>query len=285
MEVFHQLLQQGTYFCSISTMHRLLRADQAQGERRAQRAAKHNAVPRLLATKPNEVWCWDITKLAARQPGKSLSLYVVIDLFSRYVLGWLLSYKENSALAEQLMHQCMQRYGIVPDQLTIHQDRGTPMTAHSYLDLMGELGATCSHSRPRVSNDNPFSQSQFRTQKYQPDYPGRFTGHDHAQQWCSDYFVWYNEVHHHSGLAGFTPQQVFTGSYHEERKVKQQAMTAHYEKHPERFVRGGPIAAMPPAFAAINPITLCKDTGLPNNAVNFPTLTAAGYQRTSLSSE
>ena len=285
MEVYHHLLQLGTYLCSISTMHRLLRADQEQGERRAQRPAQHHAIPRLLATKPNEVWCWDITKLATTEPGKPLSLYVVMDLFSRYIVGWLLSYKENSALAEQLMQQCLQRYDIVPDQLTVHQDRGAPMTAHSYLDLMGELGATCSHSRPRVSNDNPFSESQFKTQKYQPDYPGRFTGHDHARQWCSDYFAWYNDKHHHSGLGGFTAQQVFTGTCHEIVKVKQQALTAHYVNHPERFVRGEPKAAMPPTFAAINPITLCQDTGMPSNAVNFPTLTAAGYQKTSLSSK
>ena len=278
-EVYAQLLEQGHYLCSVSTMHRVLRAAQEHGDRRQQRPAQHNAVPRLLAYQPNEVWTWDITKLATRQPGEYLSLYVVLDLYSRFVVAWMLSRKENSALAQQLMQEAMARYAIAVDQLTIHQDRGAPMTAHAYLDLMSELGATCSHSRPRVSNDNPFSESQFKTQKYQPDYPGRFDDIGHARAWCESYFQWYNFSHHHSGLRGYTPEQVFTGRYAEVTADKQRALDAQYQQHPERFVRGRPKVALPPDSVAINPIVDDKEGSVVDQAVNFPTLSAAGAMK------
>ena len=275
-EVYAQLLEQGTYLCSISTMHRLLRAANEHGERRAQRPAQHHAVPRLLAYRPNEVWTWDITKLATVRSGPYLSLYVVLDLYSRFVVAWMISRKENSALAQQLMQEAMARYAIAVDQLTIHQDRGPPMTAHAYLDLMSELGATCSHSRPRVSNDNPFSESQFKTQKYQPDYPGRFVDIAHARAWCESYFQWYNFSHHHSGLRGFTPEQVFTERYHEIAKEKQRVLDAQYATHPERFVHRPPTIALPPKWVAINPIGEQPDGLVEQPLVNFPTLAAAG---------
>ena len=170
--VYQSLLEQGQYLCSVSTMHRILRASRENGERRPQRPAQHHAIPRLSAKAPNEVWTRDITKLPTMRRGLYLSLYVVLDLFSRFVVAWMVSRKENSALAQLLMEQAMTRYGITPGQLTVHQDRGAPMTAHAYLDLMANLGVSCSHSRPRVSNDNPFSESQFKTQKQQPDYRG-----------------------------------------------------------------------------------------------------------------
>lgn len=273
--VYQRLLQQGQYLCSVSTMHRLLRSCQENGERRPQRPAQHHGVPRLRARAPNEVWTWDISKLPTVQRALYLSLYVVMDLFSRFVVAWMVSRKENSALARLLMSQAMARYGIAPRQLTVHQDRGAPMTAHAYLDLMAELGATCSHSRPRVSNDNPFSESQFKTQKNQPDYPGRFQGPGHARAWCAEYFQWYNHAHHHSGLAGFTPEQVFTGRYHELARAKQLALDAHYARHPERFVNSRPLVRLPPAEVTINPITDAeREAGL-GDAVNFPTLPAA----------
>lgn len=273
--VYHRLLQQGQYLCSISTMHRILRSNQESGERRAQRPAQRHSVPRLRARAPNEVWTWDITKLATVQRAAYLSLYVVMDLFSRFVVAWMVSRKENSALAQLLMTQSMDRYGIAPGQLTVHQDRGAPMTAHAYLDLMGELGATCSHSRPRVSNDNPFSEAQFKTQKQQPDYPGRFEGPGHARAWCTEYFRWYNFDHHHSGLAGFTPEQVFTARFHAVAAAKRAALDAHYARHPERFVAGPPVVALPPTEVTINPVTdEEREAGL-GSAVNFPTLPAA----------
>lgn len=275
--VYHRLLEQGQYLCSVSTMHRVLRSVQQGGDRRPQRPAQHNAIPRLLATGPNDVWTWDITKLPLVRRGIYLSLYVVLDLFSRFVVAWMVSRKENSALARQLMEEATARYRIEPGQLTVHQDRGSPMIAHGYLDLMRELDVTCSHSRPRVSNDNAFSESQFKTQKYQPDYPGRFDSMAHARRWCEDYFSWYNFKHHHSGLAGFTPIQVFTGSYHDVAEQKQRALDERYQQNPERFVRGRPTVGLPPQSVAINPIEFSDDGTTGSDRVNFPTLTAAGY--------
>jgi len=276
-EVYQRLLESGHYLCSVSTMYRLQRERGESGERRQQRPAQHHAIPRLVATRPHEVWTWDITKFPLIRRGVYLSLYVVLDLFSRYIVSWMLSHKENSALARQLMDESVGRYHITPGQLTLHQDRGSPMTAHGYLDQMMELDITCSHSRPRVSNDNPFSESQFKTQKYQPDYPGRFNDIHHARQWTQEYVHWYNTEHHHSGLAGFTPEQVFTGSYHEIAKAKQHALDLGYQKHPERFAKGRPIVPMPPKTVAINPITANDDGEYVDDRVNFPTLTAAGY--------
>lgn len=276
-EVYQRLLEQQTYLCSVSTMHRLLRTRRENGERRAQRPAQHNAIPRLLASAPHEVWTWDITKLPLVRRGVYLSLYVVLDLFSRFVVAWMVSLKENSALSKQLMDEAMTRYAIAPGQLTVHQDRGSPMIAHGYLELMRELDVTCSHSRPRVSNDNAFSESQFKTQKYQADYPGRFDSAAHARRWCEDYFQWYNVEHHHSGLAGFTPEQVFTGRYAEVAEQKQRALDARYEQNPERFVRGRPTVKRPPSSVAINPIVLDGEINAGADRVNFPTLTAAGY--------
>jgi len=278
-QIYQRLLEQQHYLCSVSTMHRLLRSQKQNGERRAQRPAQHHAVPRLLATGPNEVWTWDITKLPLVRRGIYLSLYVVLDLFSRFIVAWMVSRKENSALASQLMDEAAARYVIAPGQLTLHQDRGSPMIAHGYLDLMKELSITCSHSRPRVSNDNAFSESQFKTQKYQPDYPGRFNSVNHARQWCEEYVDWYNFKHHHSGLAGFTPEQVFTGRYRDVAKLKQLALDASYALNPERFVQGRPTITMPPASVAINPILPNEEGTIDDDRVNFPTLTAAGYQK------
>jgi len=283
--VYQSLLQQGQYLCSVSTMHRILRASQENGERRPQRPAQHHSIPRLSAKARNEVWTWDITKLPTVRRGLYLSLYVVLDLFSRFVVAWMLSRKENSALAQLLMEQAMTRYGISPGQLTVHQDRGAPMTAHAYLDLMAGLGATCSHSRPRVSNDNPFSESQFKTQKQQPDYPGRFDGPGHARAWCADYYHWYNFDHHHSGLAGFTPEQVFTGYFHEIAATKQVALDAQYARCPERFVSGPPVVPLPPSEVTINPVTEEERAAGASSVVNFPTLPIAAEALSTLTSK
>lgn len=281
--VYQSLLEQGRYLCSVSTMHRLLRASGESGERRGQRPAQHHAVPRLTARAPNEVWTWDITKLATVRRGAYLSLYVVMDLFSRLVVAWMVSRKENSALAQQLMTEALARYAIAPGHITIHQDRGAPMTARAYLDLMGELGATCSHSRPRVSNDNPFSEAQFKTQKQQPDFPRRFEGPSHARRWSADYFRWYNTAHHHSGLAGFTPEQVFTGAHHTVAATKQAALDAQYARYPERFVHGPPLVTLPPEEVSINPITEEERAAGLTSEVNFPTLPAAANALSKLS--
>lgn len=274
-QVYQQLLQDGQYLCSVSTMYRLLRAQGQSGERRLQRPAQQHAIPRLVAKRPNEVWTWDITKLPLQQGGVYLCLYVVIDRYSRYVLAWMLSRKENSALSQQLMREAISRYPQAAAALTIHQDRGAPMIAHGYLDLLSELGATASHGRPRVSNDNAFSESQFKTLKYQPDYPRRFQDFAHAERWCREYFHWYNLQHHHSAIAGFTPEQVFTERYKTLAVAHQRTMTAAFEQHPERFVRGQPTIKLPPQVVAINPIYREDGSIETETGVNFPTLPAA----------
>lgn len=274
-EVYKALLKRGEYLCSVSTMYRLLREQKAHGERRQQRPAQHHAVPRLLASQPNQVWTWDITKLPIFQRGSYLSLYVILDLYSRFVLAWMVSRKENSALARQLFDEALARYRIGVGQLTLHQDRGSPMIAHGYLDMLGESGVRCTHSRPRVSNDNPFSESQFKTAKYQPDYPGRFESVSHARQWYKAYFDWYNFQHHHCNLAGYTPSQVFTGEWQEIEATRQAALDAKYAAHPERFVAGRPITDELPKAVAINPIRPEESVSDYESAVNFPTLSAA----------
>ncbi|UQB43366.1 IS3 family transposase [Thiomicrospira microaerophila] len=272
VQVFHQLLEQGEYLCSVSTMHRLLRANELNGERRAQRPPQSHSVPRLRADAPNQVWTWDIAKLSTRKRGEYLSLYVVMDLFSRYIVAWMLSRKENSALSSQLIEEAVQRYQIAPNSLTLHQDCGTPMTAHCYLDLLGELAITASHSRPRVSNDNPMSEAQFKTLKYQLDYPRRFDDYDHAMRWCQDYVSWYNHQHHHSSLAGFTPYQVFSGDYKQIATIRQQALDDAFAKHPQRFSQGRPLVKLTPAEVFINPIPEEADQQTIETGVNFPTL-------------
>lgn len=277
-EVYQRLLEQGEAPCSVSTMHRLLRTECESGERRNQRPAQHHAIPRLRATEPNQVWTWDISKLSLIAQGVYLSLYALTDLYSRYTVAWMVSLKENSALAQQLMNEASARYRIEPGQLTLHQDRGSPMTANGFLGAMRALDITCSHSRPRVSNDNAFSESAFKTLKYQPDYPGKFTGPTHARQWCEEYYEWANNEHHHSGLNGYTPAQVFTGSYRQVAQAKQAALDERYALNPERFVKGRPQVKMPPIEVAINPISAEDIADGVIDAVNFPTLHAAGYQ-------
>ena len=195
-----------------------------------------------------------------------------MDLYSRHIVAWMLSRKENSALSSQLIAEAYDRYGIKPNSLTLHQDRGVPMTAHCYLDLLGELAITASHSRPRVSNDNAMSEAQFKTMKYQPDYPRRFESYDHAMRWCEDYVQWYNHDHHHSSLGGFTPYQVFSGDYVGLAKTKQSALNSMYERHPERFSNGRPKVQMPATEVLINPVPADADQVTIEKGVNFPTL-------------
>jgi putative transposase len=274
-QVYHTLLERGECLASLSTLYRVLRDAHQTGERRNQRAAQSHTMPRLTATRPNSVWTWDITKMATTRRGVYLNLYVVMDLFSRYVVAWMISRKENSQLAQQLIEETLTRYGLNEQGITLHQDRGSPMIAQSFLDLMADFGVVCSHSRPRVSNDNPYSESQFKTLKHQPDYPGRFESPDQARRWASDYFAWYNHEHHHSGLNGFTPGQVYTGEYKTVAKARQGALARYYQQHPERFVRGKPTSALPPEATYINPITSEASGREASPAVNFPTLPAA----------
>jgi len=251
-EVYAALLSEGCYLCSWPTMYRILRERGPVRERRNQREPRHHAIPRLVAAAPNEVWTWDISKLATHERGTFLNLYVVLDLFSRYVVAWMVAARENTALAKQLFAEAISRYDVNAGQLIIHQDRGAPMTSHGFAELLGELGVERSYSRPRVSNDNPYSESHFRTAKYQPDYPGHFRDIAHARRWCDEFFHWYNVRHHHTGLALFTPHDVFSGQVQAITARRQQALCRAYGAHPERFVAGMPSVKQPPVRVYIN---------------------------------
>jgi len=260
--VYHTLLGEGVFLGSIHTMQRLLKAAGESRDRRPIRPAQTHAVPRLQASAPNQVWTWDITKIALSKRGSWLYLYVLIDLFSRYVVGWMLAETENSALACRFVGTCAATHAIPAGSLTVHQDRGAPMTSKNFIDLLAELKIDSSHSRPRVSNDNAFSESHFKTFKTQPGYPGRFTDDRHARLWCGDFFDWHNDEHQHSGLNGHIPADVFHGRASAVTAVKQGALDAAYRQHPERFVNGPPCAKMPPALVSINP--------LPKTVVELP---------------
>lgn len=251
-EVVATLLDEGVYYCSARTMHRLLAAKGEAGERRAQRTHPARPAPILEATAPHQVWSWDITRLEGPRRGHGYALYVVLDIFSRYVVGWMVAECESAPLAARLLETCVQREGVKPEQLTLHQDRGAPMTAKTFSQALVDLGVLASYSRPRVSNDNPFSESHFKTLKYMPTYPGRFESLEEARAWCARFFEWYNHEHRHSGIAMLTPHDVHVGRAPEVLRVRQQAMDAAFARHPERFVNGPPRVAPLPPRAHIN---------------------------------
>jgi putative transposase len=253
-EVYAALLDDGRYLCSIATMYRLLRALGESRERRAQRQHPHYAMPRLVATGPNQVWTWDITKLGGPLKGLYFSLYVVLDIFSRYVVGWLVAERESHELAGRLITQSMAKQEISPGMLTVHSDRGAPMKAKPLVQLFADLGVTRSLSRPRVSNDNPFSESQFKTLKYCPTFPERFGSLEHARAFCRTFFAWYNHEHHHTGLGLLTPQSVHYGLADVLLAARQTVLEGAFNAHPERFVRGQPQVLRPPPTVWINPL-------------------------------
>jgi putative transposase len=253
-EVYAALLSRGEYVASIRTMYRVLKAEGESNERRTLRSRVSHPAPMVSASAPNEVWTWDITLLPGPVPGVFYYLYVILDLFSRYVVGWLLAERQNAALAKQLFADALLRHGIEPGRLVLHSDRGGPMKSKDLGQFLALLGVARSFSRPRVSNDNPFSEAQFKTFKYQPDYPGRFACYEEARLYCQEVIGWHNEQHHHSGLALFTPADVFHGRVSEVAAVRQAALDAAYAAHPERFPRGAPQVALPPAVVSINPL-------------------------------
>ncbi len=252
-EVYATLLGRGVYLGSIRTMYRILAEAGETAERRNQRPAQTYAKPSLTATAPNQVWTWDITKLATTRKGVFLMAYVIIDLFSRFVVGWMLATKECQHLAAQLFAETIARHGVEPG-LRVHADRGSAMKSDTLGQLLADLGASRSFSRPRVSDDNAFSEAQFKTLKYQPDYPGRFESELHARGYLQEFFGWHNDEHHHSGLALFTPADVFHGRVEQVRAVRQAALDAFYQEHPERFPHGPPRVPLPPPAVHINPL-------------------------------
>jgi len=252
-EVYAALLDEGEYLCSVRTMYRLLDEDQAVQERRDQLRHPHYQKPELLATAANQVWSWDITKLLGPQKWTYYYLYVILDVFSRYVVGWMLARRESSDLARRLIRESLDKQNVSEDQLTLHSDRGPSMTSHGVAELLAALGVTKSHSRPHVSNDNPFSESQFKTLKYRPDFPDRFASYDQALDVCREFFAWYNDEHYHSGIGLLTPATLHYGQAPQVVASRAEALRAAYAKHPERFVRGCPKPQPLPTAVWINP--------------------------------
>lgn len=250
--VYAKLLDDGRYPGSVSTMYRVLRDHGEVGERR--RHATHPATvkPELVATEPNSVWSWDITKLLGPAKWTWFYLYVIIDIYSRYVPGWMLARAERSNLAEALLDETIRKQQIERHQLTIHADRGTSMASKPVAFLLADLGVTKSHSRPRCSNDNPYSESQFRTLKYRPDFPARFGSFEDAHAHCGDFFSWYNHEHRHSGIGFHTPADVHYGRAEAIRAERARVLDAAYAAHPERFVRQPPTPPELPGPAWIN---------------------------------
>jgi len=252
-QVYARLLEEGQYFCSIRTMYRLLEAHQEVRERRAVASRVVYTQPELLATRPNEVWSWDITKLKGLAKWTYYYLYVILDIFSRYVVGWMIALRESSTLAQRLIADTCRKQHVVEGQLTLHADRGSSMKSKGVAELLADLGVTKTHSRPHVSNDNPFSESQFKTMKYRPEFPERFGSVQDARAFGGTFFPWYNHEHRHSGLALYTPADVHYGRVEQVRQSRQAALDAAYHRHPNRFVRKPPHAALPPQVVWINP--------------------------------
>lgn len=251
-QVWATLLDEGHYLCSWRTMYRVLNEHEQVRERRNQLRHPAYEKPELLATAPNELWSWDITKLKGPVTWTYFYLYVILDVFSRYVVGWMVAEQESSTLARELIEQTCQRQDIDQNQLVLHADRGPSMTSKSVAQLLADLGVTKTHSRPHVSNDNPYSEAQFKTMKYRPDFPERFGSLADARVWGGSFFPWYNEAHYHSGIGLLTPAQVHYGQADEVQRQRQKVLKVAYGRHPERFVRGLPSVPELPGAVWIN---------------------------------
>jgi putative transposase len=234
------LLDEGIYHCSTRTMYRILEQHAESRERRHQRTHPAYKKPELLATSPNELWSWDITKLMGPAKWTYFYLYVILDVFSRFVVGWMVAPRESAELARKLIEDTCSKQQITPGRLTIHADRGSSMTSKPVAFLMADLGVTKTHSRPYVSDDNPYSESQFRTMKYRPDFPPRFGSIQHSRIHSQFFFSWYNDEHRHSGIGMLTPAMVHYGHAEQIFQKRQFVLDAAYLAHPERFVRSSP---------------------------------------------
>jgi putative transposase len=239
-QVYATLLDEKTYLCSISTMYRLLHKCGEVVERRKLRSHKSAKRPELLASGPNQVWSWDITKLKGPRKWSYFYLYVILDVYSRCVVGWCIAERENAQIAEALIQETLLRQNIQPGELTIHADRGSAMTSTTVAELLIDLGVTKSHSRPHTSNDNPFSESHFKTMKYRPEVPDRFETVEQARALFRDLFCWYNHEHRHSGLALLTPASVHAGQAEQIIRARAAVLDLAYQTHPERFVNQPP---------------------------------------------
>lgn len=252
-QVYAALLDEGQYMCHWRTMYRVLAAHDEVRERRHLRRHPVYTKPELLATAPNQVWSWDITYLRGPAKWTHYPLYTVLDIFSRYVVGWMIAEVESSDLARQLIAETTRKQGIQPDQLILHADNGSPMKGQPLRQLLLDLGITKSHSRPHTSDDNPFSEAQFKTMKYHADYPDRFASLETARQWARPFFDWYNQQHYHSGLNLMTPTSVHYGDADAVQKQRQRVMSAAFQARPQRFRAGSPTVKGAPAAVYINP--------------------------------
>ncbi len=252
-QIVATLLDEKKYLCSERTMYRILAGENEVRDRRNQLRHPNYKRPELLATEPNQVWSWDITKLRGPVKWTYFHLYVMIDIYSRYVVGWLLAHRESAELAKRLVSESCAKQGIESGQLSVHADRGAAMMAKGLAQLMTYLGVDKSHSRPHVSNDNPFSESQFKTLKYRPEYPNRFGSFEDALAFYRRFFAWYNTRHRHSGIKMLTPEMVHYGQAEEVLRERHRVMLAAQSAHPERFVRGTPQAVHAPTAVWINP--------------------------------
>jgi putative transposase len=255
--VYATLLDEGRYLASVPTMYRLLHTVGEVRERRRQATHPPRVKPELVATRPNEVWSWDITKLLGPVKWTYYSLYVVLDIFSRYAVGWMVASREAAALAERLLAETIAKQGIARDQLTLHADRGSSMASKPVALLLADLGVPKTHARPHCSNDNPYSESHFKTLQYRPEFPERFGSLEDARAFCQGFFPWYNDAHRHSGLGYHTPADVHTGRAALVRAQRAEVLAAAYAAHPERFVRQPP---EPPALPHVAWINKPEDT-------------------------
>ena len=267
-EVYATLLDEGTYRCSTRTMYRILHDSKEVRERRNIARHPNYKKPELLATGPNQVWSWDITKLRTFTKGAFFALYVVLDIFSRYVVGWLLSHHESEANARLLLKQSFLNQNVSANQLTVHADRGAPMKAKNVAQLLVDLAVTKTHSRPHVSNDNPFSESHFKILKYWSEFPERFGSLEEARDFLVQFFLWYNERHHHSGIGFLTPAQLHYGQAHRVLARRQLVLDAAHAAHPERFVRKHPEPPPIPTEVWINPPRTDPPTKIVHTARN-----------------
>ncbi len=252
-EVYATLLDEGVYLCSIRTMYRLLARNNEVRERRKQLRHPLYRKPELLAEAPNEVWSWDITKLMGPAKWRYFYLYVILDIYSRRVVGWCVADAESATLFRPLFDDAIEKHGVPPGQLTPHADRGGPMRAKATALLLADLGVTRSHNRPHTSNDNPFSESAFKTLKYQPRFPKRFGRIEDARSFCRGFFNWYNQDHHHAGIGLMTPDQVHYGQIDAVHAARQITLDHAFRENPQRFVRNPPTPPAKPTAAWINP--------------------------------
>jgi len=278
-EVYATLLDEGAYLCSIRTMYRILASADEVRERRNQLRHPSYAAPELLATHPNRVWSWDITKLLGPVKWTYFYLYVILDIFSRYVVGWMIAHHESAALAKRLIGETCAKQNVVPGQLTIHADRGSSMTSKPVALMLADLGVTKTHSRPHVSDDNPYSEAQFKTLKYRPGFPDRFGSIEDARTFCQDFFAWYNAEHHHTGIGLLTPETVHNGKAELVTIQRQDVLVSAFEAYPQRFVRGTPKPPRLPDAAWINkPKTTAEGWDISRTLENDPIEEVSGHR-------